>query len=84
MWVPGYEQHYYNPTTNRIPQAILGNWLTYALDETRENVGPAISRYDDIETPWRNIKAKPNTVPIVPVKTMTAAESEALRTGRGR
>ena len=75
-WVPGYQQRYYNPTSNRIPVSILGNHLRYALEETETNVFEGIEDaiYHDVPTPWVEIELDPVHIPIVPVQMITSLE----------
>jgi hypothetical protein len=81
MYIPGYEQHYYNPTTNRVPGAVLRNHFRPALEDVK--VGqPGIQplhREEDIATPWLGIHPKPVTRPIIEPITYTVAEALARR-----
>jgi len=77
MWIPGYEQRYYNPTRNIIPGTILGTHFAYALDEARGNFGPDVSRSDDVATPMLNLKPRMASVPVLPVQQMTILEAQS-------
>jgi hypothetical protein len=76
MWIPQMQRHYYNPTSNRIPVSILGNWQRFALEEadTNDFVGIDNARYDDIPSNWDGISPRPVTVPVQPVVMMSLAE----------
>lgn len=81
-WIPGYEQPYYNPTTNRVPQAVLAGWMRFSMEEAEGNFGPDDNRSDDVPSPWLAIRARPMTVPVVPVTKISAAEAAALKEGK--
>ena len=75
-WIPGQNQRYYNPTTNRVPASIFNNHFRYALEEARTNVfeGVEDAVYHDVKTTWTEIELKPVNVPIVPVTMITSLE----------
>ena len=81
MYFPGFEQSYFNPTTNRIPGAILGNHFRAALEDTQTGqpgIQPNMLE-QDIPTPWLGISYRPQSKAIVQPIHYTVAEALARR-----
>lgn len=80
-YVPRLQQHYYNPTTNRIPTSVTENHFRMAEQDTARHVFEGIDtdRSDDIATPWVTIRAKAVTVPIQPLTMVTLEEYTAAK-----
>lgn len=81
MYFPGFEQSYFNPTTNRVPGAILGNHFRAALEDTQTGQGGIQPNMleQDIPTPWLGIQYKPVSRAIVQPIYYTVTEELARR-----
>ena len=72
-WIPGAEQRYYNPTTNRIPASIFTNHFEPALEDAETHIldGIDTDRSDDIPTAWDTLRLPVVVVPILPLVVET-------------
>ena len=81
MYLPGFERPYFNPTTNRIPGAILGSHFRAALADTevgQPGIQPNMLEHD-IATPWLALPVKVVTRPIVQPIYYSVTEELARR-----
>ena len=82
MYIPGYSQQYFNPTSNRVPNAILGAHFSHALADTpvgQPGVTFPLLLEDDIPSPWLGVRPKVVSIAVQPPQVYTAKEALARK-----